>query len=163
MPIINVVTLALAMLFLTLSSILVFKISPVQSSYVVHSGGGDDENIYLNCLEQVEQNIKNGQKMIELDFLFTRDNHIIASHRLEYYEGFSFNNRPSLSQAMNTKIAGKYSTLTFETLADIMTKNNDVKIIFDTKEEDSVKMLRLMLSIARERLGLEKQNDCASF
>lgn len=128
-----------------------FKIDRTNPVFVIHAGGSSGDYKHLNCLEQVEHYVDSGQTFIELDFIFTSDDEIIGSHYFEHYDGYSMKNRPSLQEAITTKVAGKYTTLTFVKLAEIMAEHPNVKIIFDTKEDDSEKMLKKMLEIAESK------------
>lgn len=60
-------------------------------------------------------------------------------------------NRPTLEQAKNTLIAGKYNTLTFEKVIEKLKANPTVKIIFDTKETDTDELIGRMLEISSEK------------
>lgn len=99
-----------------------------QFKYVLHAGGGLDGNIYLNATQCLEHYIEksNGESLIELDFLFTSDGHIICSHTFEYVEGKSMENRPTLEEIKNVKLLGKYDVITF----DYLIKNSKLTLMF---------------------------------
>lgn len=144
--------------FIVLSSILAFKTDYKKAEFVIHAGGSLGNKYYLNCVEGVQHYIEQNCKLIELDFVFTSDNEIICSHVFEYFKNFSFKNRPTLEQALNTSILGEYSTLTFNNLIQILKENPDVKIVFDTKEENYTKLVSLMLEKSEsESFDLKKQ------
>lgn len=132
------------MVFIAFSSILSFKTDYKNTEFVIHAGGSLENKFYLNCVEGVQQYIEQNCKLIELDFIFTSDNEIICSHIFECYQDYSLKNRPSLEQALNTPIFGKYSTLTFSKLIQILKENPDVKIVFDTKEENYIDLVSRM-------------------
>lgn len=136
--------------FIAHSSILLFKIQPKQVEYVIHAGGSIENVRYLNCKEGFEQSINYGNTLIELDFMFTSDKEIICSHLLEYYPNYSMKNRPTLAQAEETLLAGKFSALTFRHVVEELKMNTDVKIIFDTKENVYIELLNKMLQISDE-------------
>lgn len=132
------------------SSILLFKIESKETKFVVHAGGSIENMKYLNCKEGFEKSIESGNTLIELDFLFTSDNEIICSHYLEYFPDFSIDNRPTLAQAKETLIAGKFSALTFRQVIETLKIHTDVKIVFDTKESVYTELLNKMLQISSE-------------
>lgn len=136
--------------FIVFSSILLFKIEPKQTEFVIHAGGSMENIKYLNCKEGLEKSIDEGNNLIEFDFLFTSDKEIICTHLLEYYEGFSMKNRPTLQQALDTKLAERYTTLTFRQVIETLKIHTNVKIVFDTKESVYTELLNRMLEISNE-------------
>lgn len=141
------IALALSLFFIIPSSLFIFKIEHKNVDFVIHGGGSLNGKDYLNSLESVEYYINNNCNLVELDFVFTKDNEIICSHFLEYYEGYSMENRPTLEEAKNAKIDNLYSTLDFVSLIEVLKQNSNVKIIFDTKETDYKKLISRMLEI----------------
>lgn len=142
------VALALSIVLIVPTSILIFKKDVKTPQYVIHAGGAMENNKYLNSIEGLEYYIENDQTLIELDFLFTKDNEIICSHFFEYYDGFSIDNRPTLEEVKSTKLLDKYSSITFDNLIEVLKANPEVKIIFDTKEEDSLALINQMIEEA---------------
>lgn len=124
---------------------------PVTFNYVIHAGGGMDGTPYLNSQEGFLQNVQNGQKYIEVDFLYTSDDKIVASHLFEHNDGFNLKNRPTYDEFTSYKLEGKYTGMTFEWLLDQLEIFDDINIIFDTKESDSLSLLQDMVQIASAR------------
>ncbi len=124
---------------------------PITFNYVIHAGGGMDGTPYLNSQEGFLQNVQNGQKYIEVDFLYTSDDKIVASHLFEHNDGYSIKNRPTYDEFNSYKLEGKYTGMTFEWLLEQLEIFKDVKIVFDTKESDSLAILKDMLQIANDK------------
>ena len=123
---------------------------PVSFEYVIHAGGGMDDTPYLNCQEGFLQNVQSGQKYIEVDFLYTKDKKVVASHLFDHNDGFDLKNRPTLEEFNSSKLLGKYTGMTFEWLLGQLKVYQDVMIIFDTKENNSFDILQDMVQIAEE-------------
>ena len=110
------------------------------NKYVIHATGGFDEEIYLNSKDSMLHYIKKGYKLFEVDFIYTQDGKIVCSHE---FEGFNTeNNIPTYSEFMSNKVYGKYQTMDVEILCDIIKKYPKIKIIFDTKETDKIKIFQ---------------------
>lgn len=124
--------------------------SPNSFNYVIHAGGGIDGTAYLNSQEVFLQNAQNGQEYIEVDFLYTSDNEIVASHLFEHNTGYSINNRPTLDEFNSFKLDGQYTGMTYEWLLEQLELFPNVTIIFDTKESDSIAILQEMVQIAND-------------
>ncbi len=120
--------------------------------YVVHAGGGLDGKSYLNSQEGFTYYAQSGYKYIELDFLYTSDGEIVGSHYFEFLEGFNFDNPPSLEQFSSTLLHNTYHGITLPWLIQNLKIYEDITIIFDTKEDDCIKMLQTLS-------GLMQQND----
>lgn len=109
--------------------------------YVIHAGGGLDGKAYLNSKEGFTYYVQNDYKYIELDFLYTSDNEIVCSHYFEGLKNFDKNNKPSLLQFENSLIYDKYNGITAIWLIEQLKIYDDITIIFDTKEKDSILIL----------------------
>lgn len=119
--------------------------------FVLHAGGGDNGYNYLNSKEIFTDYANKGIEYIELDFLYTSDNYIIASHNFEHYDEFNFDNRPSLEEFEENLIFGRYSGITYDWLIEELRLYPDIKIVFDTKEKYPFKLLTDMVDIAKEK------------
>ena len=117
----------------------------------MQGGGGVEGQQYLNSKEMVVNSIENGRKYIELDFLYTSDKQIVASHEFENLENFSLTIRPTLQEFESQKLYGKYTGVTYEWLLDLLKTYPDITIIFDTKENDSLQILSDMAKIAESK------------
>lgn len=108
---------------------------------VVHAGGGIDDLAYLNSQEGFNLFLEKGYKYFEVDFIYTSDNVLVCSHKFDHIDNYSFSNRPSFEVFKNSHIAGKYHTITMSWLAEQLEHHKDIKIIFDTKEQDKTQVL----------------------
>ncbi len=114
-------------------------------------GGGNNGYNYLNSKEIFTDYANKGIEYIELDFLYTSDNYIVASHNFEHYDEFNFDNRPSLEEFEENLIFGRYSGITYDWLIEELRLYPDIKIVFDTKEKYPFKLLTDMVDIAKEK------------
>lgn len=110
---------------------------------IAHAGSGIDGKTLTNSLEAMNQAAKNGYRMIEVDFSFTNDGHLVLAHgwdehsaeMLEIPEGI-----PDLEAFRATKIHRKYTSMTVEDLIAWMKKHRDIYIVTDTKCENPEEM-----------------------
>lgn len=114
-------------------------ISSHNTLMIAHAGGGiiEEDARYLNSLEGVTEHYNNGTRVFEFDFMFTSDFEIIAMHNFEtelYGEGWSFDNRISLTEFEGLQVKGLYTPLTFNDILNLMVKYPDMILIIDTKE-----------------------------
>lgn len=156
LKIVSAVLLALAVITFIPNLIIGLKTTDasVQPQYVIHAGGREkgDKN-YLNCGEQFEKYLAEGQNLIEVDFMLTSDKRAVCTHRFEHMP-YSIKNRPAYDEFMSCKAGGKYTVMSFEKLAEIMQKYPDGKVVFDTKEENSAEIIAVMCEAA-EKSGLD--------
>ena len=117
---------------------------------IAHGGGAWKGLETTNSVEALNAAIKNGYKIIELDMELSSDQKIIMLHDWDrtamYYYGTSFDRKITQSKFLNLSIYGSLEVLTFEKLAKIMERNQDFKIITDTKGDN----LELLTKIAEE-------------
>lgn len=131
------------------SNMYVFTLNnPKDYNYVLHVGGALDGHAYLNSKQSIEHYIAKDINLIELDFAFTKDQKIICTHYFEYMDGKSFSNKPTYQEVLDMKLLGKYDVITFDWLIETLEQNPDVKIVFDTKENDSKTLLSQMIEEA---------------
>jgi len=114
---------------------------------VAHGGGSYQGFETTNSEEAVNQAVKNGYRMIELDMEISSDNRIIMLHDWDrtttYYFGTSFDQKISLKQFLNLSIHGVLKVMTFDKLTAILDKYPDVRIVTDTKG-DNLSLLKLI-------------------
>ena len=151
-------------LAISLSLILVSIISPITIAlcktvtlpntfdYVVHAGGGIDNKAYLNSQEGFEKFANSDFNYIEIDFLYTKDKKIVASHLYEHLESYNFNNRPTYEEFKNTLLDSSYHSITFDWLIERLLYYPNIKIIFDTKEKDTIALLKDMVLISQKKI-----------
>lgn len=135
----------LSAFFVVTNSVLIFNTNETNPTYVIHAGGAQDDVTYLNCQEGFLNHINQGYTLIELDFLLTKDEQVICSHLLEHTD-YSFENRPTLSEFENLTMLDKFHPITLDWLIETLEMYPDVKIVFDTKENDPSKVISAIIS-----------------
>lgn len=130
---------------------------------VAHGGGSllDDKGKkqkYLNCLESFYHFYENGTRIFEYDFVFSKDNKLIGTHKYEYLDGYSKKNPILYDDYLKTKIAGKYTGMTLDTLFYLIKNFPDCKFVIDTKEDDEFKVYEQIIERAeKENIDISKQ------
>lgn len=147
---ITIAVFILAIICVFIPTFISFYETPTVSKYVIHAGGGD-EYTYLNCKEPFMHFVSSGYEYVEVDFLYTKDNYIVASHEFEHLNGYNLHNRPTLAEFENYKLEEKFSGITFDWLLNELSNFPNVKIIFDTKENDLINIIDDMVKIAKEK------------
>ncbi len=108
---------------------------------VIHAGGGEAEGSYLNCRESFSAQVQAGHDLIELDFCYTADGQIVATHAFMNMPPYSMENRPTAAQFEAYKLCGKYSGITLPYLAEMLQKYPNVTIVTDVKEQTQLSLL----------------------
>lgn len=126
------------------------------ASYVVaHAGGAlecDGKTLnYLNSVEGFEAYYADGTRMFEYDFVFSKEGKLVATHKFEYFDNYSFKNPIPFETYAQTKIAGKFEGMTEEKLFELIKENPDCKFIIDTKEKSETKVYERIIEIAKEK------------
>lgn len=107
---------------------------------IAHGGGAFQGYETTNSVEALNQAIRNGYKMIELDMELSSDGRIIMLHDWDrtatHYFGSSFPRKLSYNQFLQLSVHGVLEVLTFEKLARILDKNPDIRIVTDTKGDN---------------------------
>ncbi|MDD3167876.1 MAG: glycerophosphodiester phosphodiesterase family protein [Eubacteriales bacterium] len=121
---------------------------------IAHGGGVYRGYETTNSVEALNQAIRNGYKIIELDMELSSDGKIIMLHDWDrtamHYFGSSFPRKLSQGQFMSLSVHGALEVLTFEKLALILEKNPDIRIVTDTKGDN----LALLTEIKESRPNL---------
>ena len=108
---------------------------------IAHGGGSYKGYETTNSVEALNNAIANGYKIIELDMELSSDHKIIMLHDWDrtamHYFGTSFPKKLSQSQFMNLSVYGELEVLTFDKLAKILEKNQDIRIVTDTKGDNA--------------------------
>ena len=76
-----------------------------------HAGGGRF-GFYMNCKEAIDDSIKRGFNVVELDVNLTSDNVPVLTHGFEPNEEIMFDRVPSCSEFLSTPVCGRYTPLT---------------------------------------------------
>lgn len=99
------------------------------NKYLGHALYGIDGNDYTNSMESLEYGYSKGIRVMEVDLLYTKDNHIVANHFWEFDYVLDYN------IFMSEKIKNRYSPIDLEILIDYMIKYDDLYFVIDTKED----------------------------
>lgn len=119
---------------------------------IYHACGGIDGISYTNAKEALELTLSNGKMLVEVDFLFTEDGHLICGHKwndiipVEEDKKTKKNKKKTeetlpevkctLDVFRTLKIKGNYTGLTASDIISYMQEYPDLYIIVDTKEEN---------------------------
>ncbi|WP_026662080.1 hypothetical protein [Butyrivibrio proteoclasticus] len=100
---------------------------------VIHACGsliGEDgvEYTYVNCLEALNNSLKNNNHFVEVDFDWTSDNKLVCYHYL--------NEDITEKDFLATKDYGQFTRMSLDTLADVMKQNPDLYVVTDIKGEN---------------------------
>lgn len=115
---------------------------------IAHAGGEIDGVFYTNSFEALENSYKRGIRIFEIDFTFTKDNHLVLAHGFEFRDyvtclGIKYDGKGmDYNTFMNTKLHGKYTTMDIEALIAFMRTHKDVYIIPDIKKGDNVTIVK---------------------
>ena len=114
-------------------------------SVIAHAGGGIDGKSGTNSREAMEQAVKNGYGIIEVDLSLTSDNELILFHgwdsdtqdELELEDvDLGESGVPDLETFRSMKICKKYTTMTGSDLVSFMKRNPSLYILTDEKFSD---------------------------
>ena len=133
---------------------------------VAHAMGEKDGMFSTNSLEAFKSSYDKGIRYFEVDFFNTADHRIVAVHDwIEWFDwlGRNIDDSPyrsvSHSDFMAQKIAGKYTPLDVESVAQLMIEYPDIYVITDTKRlaikyyRDDISRLYMSLELAQEGLS----------
>lgn len=115
------------------------------SRLIYHACGGIAGLTYTNSVEALEQTLQNTKGLVEADFRFTSDGTLVCVHKWS-------NIAPSdetmtLAEFEATRIFGKYTPMTAQTLISYMKENKNMHLVIDTKEDDCVGVVRELLRL----------------
>ena len=113
-------------------------------------GGGHKGLNYLNSQEPFIAHAEAGCELIEIDFNYTSDGQIVATHAFPDMPPYSSRKRPTLQQFEAYKIQGKYTGITFAWLVETLKQYPNVKIVTDIKEGNQVNILTDMAEYCAE-------------
>ena len=126
--------------------------SAIEQNDILHAAGrieGTDGTVYdyTDSKEALANCLKNGKKVLEIDFKDTTDGVLICAHRwnmLTDPEGNSPEEAISFDEAMKCKVAGQFTLMTAADVAEQMKADEDLYIITDMKMSfgQGLRMLR---------------------
>lgn len=130
-------------------------ISPSYSYVVAHAGGALEVNgktlKYLNSVEGFQKYYADGTRMFEYDLVFSKEGKLVATHKFEYFDGYSMKNPIPYETYTQTKIAGKFEGMTEDKLFEVIEENPDCKFIIDTKEKNETNVYERIVELAKEK------------
>ena len=119
---------------------------------IYHAAGGVDGMSYTNSREALEQTLLRGNRIIEIDFAYTSDGHLVCVHD---WNGISQQSKAlTLDAYRQLRIYGKYTPLTAEELLAYMREYEDLYIVFDTKESNANQVVLDLIELCGEGSSL---------
>jgi len=126
--------------------------------FIAHAAGGIEDKIYTNSLEAINNSIKNGFKLIEIDLYETKDKIFVGIHDWK-----SFKEKANLkildkeklnySEIKETKLYKKYTPLDVFKINEIFQKNKDIYLVTD-KTQNFQKIIN-DFEFSKERILVE--------
>ena len=115
------------------------------SRMIYHAGGAIDGLAYTNSKEAIENTLSMGNRLLEIDFLFTSDGHLVCLHEWKNLQGLT---RPcTLERFLSLKMNYAYTTITAGDILAFMREYPDMYVIVDTKETDAVGVVAELLRL----------------
>lgn len=124
-------------LAIVIVSCLYWQSRPYYEKYhhIAHALGAIEGLEYSNSKEALDRSYSKGIRLLEVDFLYTSDGHLVCRHnwnqKLE--DGFSKKNIPDYETFMASKIKGVYTTLDIESIIQFAMDHPDVYFVTDIK------------------------------
>lgn len=115
------------------------------SRLIYHACGVVGSAEYTNSREALEATLSAGNRLVEIDFLFTSDGHLVCAH--EWDDVFGYARSCTLAEFLAQKIRGQYSGMTAEDIIVYMAQYPDLHVIIDTKEPDAVTVVAELLRL----------------
>ena len=108
--------------------------------YIPHAGGQvEGSYLYTNSLEALQETDNWGNRVVELDFLWTTDDELICLHNW----GDDLPEKCDLETFLSGKIYDRFTPIGLEQVADWLTSHPETKVVMDFKER-SVEGLQLI-------------------
>ena len=109
---------------------------------ILHAGGGENSNVYLNAQETFEGYYSKGCRYFEYDLKLSSDGRIIGSHAGEHLPNVNFQTI-TYAEFKELKLDNQMTPVNEEWLMETIISHPDVKIIVDAKmptqvEDDKV-------------------------
>lgn len=116
---------------------------------ILHAGGGDHSLTYLNAQETFAPYYAAGYRYFEYDLRLSTDGHLIGTHDYEWFDDPTVMNGISYDAFKQLKICGGAYTPIQETwLLQTLQAYPDVKIVIDTKEDESTRVYERLSALA---------------
>ena len=115
------------------------------SRLIYHAGGEVSGYTYSNSKEAVEKTLSDGNRLLEIDFLFTSDGHLVCLHEWQNLLGMT---QPcTLEKFLTVHIFNKFTTITAMNIIDYMAQYPDMYLIVDTKEDSLAAVVTELLRL----------------
>jgi len=108
---------------------------------IVHGAGFIEDELgdlydYTNSLDALTNAYNMGNRVVELDFLWTSDNKMVCAHESETFaRGIESDGALTEEEFLGEKSYGVFTTMNMEMLADFMREHQDLYIVTDFKYE----------------------------
>ena len=115
------------------------------SRLIYHAGGEVKGFSYTNSMEAIKQTLEQGNRLLEIDFLFTSDGHLVCLHEWKNLQGLS---RPcTLEKFLSLQMYYQFTPITAEDVIVFMREYTDMYLIIDTKEPDALSVVGELLRL----------------
>ena len=102
--------------------------------YIAHACSGITGMTYTNSREAFLRNYASGHRVFEIDFNLTLDGALIAAHDIDHWKHITGTELPFTSKNFDQLlIYGRYESLTWPEIIDLMVEYPDTYIVTDTK------------------------------
>ena len=113
-----------------------------EERYIIHAGGFLEDPAtgevwdYTNSYDALENAAAQGNRIIEIDFMRTSDDHLVCAH--DSVDGIwairlGFTEQPDLETFYTAKFAGVFRVMALEDLAEFLRDHAGVRIVTDVK------------------------------
>lgn len=103
---------------------------------IAHAGGGLSKTTYTNSKEALRYSLKRGKRLIELDFMFTKDGVLVCKHDWRDNK----NKKQSFEQFRKKKTKGGFTPQTAEEAILTLSSYSNAYLIVDSKEKNIEKV-----------------------
>ena len=124
---------------LTASLMLTVRNEPPEPRMISHAMGGIDGTVYSNCLEAFLENYREGYRLFEVDFRYTKDDKLVLWHKwdIPFCSKYKKNYVPTYKQFMESKIYDRYTPLDLNVFLKLMADYPDARFVIDGKYDAS--------------------------
>ena len=112
----------------------IFKDKNNNYRFIAHAGGGIDKIKYTNSLEAINNSIKNGYNLIEIDLIETSDKKLVAAHDWDLFKKITNccdQIIPDLKEFNSSKILKKYTPVDYNKINNIFLENENLILVTD--------------------------------
>ena len=116
-----------------------------EERYIIHAGGAITRDgvryTYTNSREALENALAAGNRVIELDFLRSRDGYYICGHdgnvtgKYPWVRGLDAPDALDREDFLNQKMFGVFTPMDLDYLAEVMRERTDFYIVTDVKDD----------------------------